>query len=621
MKHAVSTMLGAFAVGVLLTIAGLEVGEAGAADRAAALPAVAAADDSVSHSSYLGGQVEVHTVVAADGAVSEWVSGAPAAKSADTATVTVECDPSPCRVYAHTLDGSVWDYGSPLEIPPGVYDIHVEWNTPTYRNPRWFVVREAVAVEPGSSSISVSNSEAVHRLHIAPHDENDVLLAGHGYHGELKLLLRRQGVAGCGLSMSVGEPVAFREFYFSDMSDAYSLETAYFAVDADDPFNRPSYLFYAGFSAGVAGDLELGGPANELHRVVIRHPLDPSQYEWELMTGPFNRPYLWDSQEDWEGWGSSGRGCRGPVQPMVPPYRQVVFVQALPEPGFGTGYLWVAPREPEGAHCNRDHFCPGLLCRGPYHSPFLVWDGGLKGYLPGPGAEPLIEEPGAEITLGIGPAFFLGKLDNSPAEVGFGSAVGHYLVPFVGQTGSVLGMDARAGYSLRDSDDNLVAGAWLESGLSESPLTIAVEPGEHRLQVDLDVQHEEWGSPRVMASFDTTAEDPDPPYLTRFSLSFGGERVETLLRPGGEIVFRALDDESGLAAVTASYVASDGPRPLEVEADGDDYRVVLPADMDVLGDTTDLELTLTDAAGNALVTTLTLPVAARAPWEESRMLE
>jgi len=95
--------------------------------------------------------------------------------------------------------------------------------------------------------------------------------------------------------------------------------------------------------------------------------------------------------------------------------------------------------------------------------------------------------------------------------------------------------------------------------------------------------------------------------LTRFRLGDPERRVETLFYPGGELTFRAGDDEGDLQTVAVSYLSPDGYRSLPVIQEGQDYRVVFPASMEILDQSTDLKLRIVDAAGNALEATVTVP--------------
>ena len=530
--------------------------------------------------------------------------------SEDYGVVEIDCDPSPCAVSALSLsDWTVTEsYNRRLELPLGTYDIIIAWSEAGFDpSRRWHVIREGLAVESGLQRIEVSRDEARNRISFVPYDENGMSLAsGPNLHETFNHILAREGTSSNLLWSKYGTTIpGQREIFFSDLSPAYTLSTVGYIESSDDPYNQPSYLYLGGPPHGISGDFQLGGPDTEFHRVVLVQRPEPDAYEWELLVRLAVRPQAWLSEFSWI-LSSLGGGCRGPALPMVPPYEQVIFMQEAPNSMYGVGYLWMAPREPEGVECDHTNLCPGTECPSTYQTPYMIYNDGVRGYLPGPDSTPVFVEHNSEIQMGIGPGFWLGKLSTEPSLIDIGSSVGYFLLPFVGQTGGIPGSEIHHRYSLFDGYGNpLFVDRQLPSGLIQSHKIIHIDPGAYRMETAMD--HEEWGSPRATLWFDTRAQDSNPPYLTRFRLGDPERRVETLFYPGGELTFRAGDDEGDLQTVAVSYLSPDGYRSLPVIQEGQDYRVVFPASMEILDQSTDLKLRIVDAAGNALEATVTVP--------------
>ena len=194
---------------------------------------------------------------------------------------------------------------------------------------------------------------------------------------------------------------------------------------------------------------------------------------------------------------------------------------------------------------------------------------------------PVHETTATEFVIGMEPYSWFGRFVNDPAEIRIGSSLGGMTWPFVGQM-----MDSRlqrqVPFELYQDAALVQQGTFedYEWPIDGQPLLLGVTPGRYtlRLHGPSDMIGDKPGSVVVDATFDTSAADPNPPYLSHFNLLVDGAPAKTLdLSHRSEIRFRAYDD-THLSHVALQFRAwTDGPwLPLFLRRRGNEYSARLP---------------------------------------------
>jgi len=483
-----------------------------------------------------------------------------------------------------------------IEVEPGVYDVLVEW-MPSFRDPDRLVIREDVPLPIGGTQLSISIGEAVHLFQMRPVDESGVGIEHTVTPGTI---LWRNGLL---VVRTDGLQKPLDGILFSPLSGAFTLEASTLTVSSQSAAHGvPLYVHHGSFHEGISQDIILEYEPQDLHRMVLSPHVDAAAHEVVVVPCLGTRPWGLDPSLDIESSYEYETNCRQLGLPgLLPSTVQTVYTVPLPYPWFYTGYVnfqVYRHMEPEEPYDASDYL---------YSTPILGWLDGVKGYYGGAETVAVYEGRNGVVESGLGPWFWYGRFANSEAEIRFGSSIGYELWPFISQSGAMRRTLSRGEFPYRLLRSGEVVGEgeftiehpWREHAF-------VVEPGNLTLEVGFAPPVGP-GHAYVAASMSTTAPDPDPPFLTHLSLTHQGNRVQEMICPGGSLTMRARDDDSGVAAVTASYLAEDGPRSLAVEAGLDGEHMIAFDGSLVPTNPTDLTLALTDRAGNALEMTLTLP--------------
>ncbi len=478
--------------------------------------------------------------------------------------LTLTFDPVPDVVYL--LGSKVQSYRSPghslsVRLPEGEYDVLTTFSAfgPSMR--LWNVMREGVVV-PATTAVSISRNEAVNPLVWEPRDER----------GETVTPTTRECVFARDNSTSTVSntilgntvPVEWRQ---SNMSERHRLS---FLAEAGSP--AKSYTF-EWFQKGVAAPVTLGNEPESLRPLSFRVDVEPGT----------ESVYVFNANSHLSGnagsfmFGGAGK-LRAPfviqryLLPVPDPEAFFTHIEEFVEkdrkPGDPDDVFYRTPRLQVTPATVRFY----MEGSNPYDSVF-EWDRNVVVH----------ETRETSFVIGLEPYSWFGRFGNRPDEIRIGSSLGGNTWPFVGQMMDYRmlhrlpfelyqgGTLARQG-TFNNAPDGHLFGGW--------PILLDVTPGRYtlRLHGPSDVVADQPGAVVVDATFDTAAEDPNPPYLSHFTLLKNGEPSKALDLSGrSEIRFRAYDD-TRLSHVTLQFRAwTNGPwLPLFLQRRGSQYSARLP---------------------------------------------
>ena len=227
----------------------------------------------------------------------------------------------------------------------------------------------------------------------------------------------------------------------------------------------------------------------------------------------------------------------------------------------------------------------------------------LKGHYPKePAWYPQFTITRHEFHVGLGPPHWYGSFANSSSEIVFGppqEAAGLFLnQDWDRQSHSELEFGLYQGGALIESGELPAAGpAWYLYDDVSIPIT---HPGAYTLTVDFDQYHvgNQSGHAHVIADFDTTRQDKDPPTLLALNVLHDGETTDRVPpSAAAEIGFR-LHDAGGLGEVLLYYEHGGGWTQVPLVNASDAYSGQLPGFS--ARTYVSLKIVAQDSAGNSL---------------------
>jgi len=253
-------------------------------------------------------------------------------------------------------------------------------------------------------------------------------------------------------------------------------------------------------------------------------------------------------------------------------------------------------------------------------SPFLIVKPGgeIDGFVPRDW-DRLFTTTGVEFHLGQPPPHWFGSFVNNESRVWLGPALGGlsgHAALFLDQSSDrrpygALPYELYQGGTLIESGEfPAVLGYWAQPDLSYIDLD---DPGAYTLTITYDQYWvgDQPGQARVVAEFDTTQTDKNPPTLLALNVFDNGETTSLVSpSPGSEVRFR-VQDPGGLSQVSLFYRTEGDWTSLPLTSVGDEYIAELPAF--VGGSHVSLKILAQDAAGNALTYEVSPAFSVRLP--------
>lgn len=448
----------------------------------------------------------------------------------------------PYRVFVHNQKGfgrSVPVFlasNANIRVPPGRYDVFTlffDWAN--------LVVREDLDVAE-EAQLTVSASDAINKIEIQP-VYPDPLTLPQAY--MLSHLLIRHKESGIGINL-LGDR---KDWTLSPLSPDYRFESSLFLRDFG--FGLPIYLLHFGLADGVTGPTTFRNQAQDFRKVRVRSGVNEATDDVYVETGMVSRGRLRSSLQF--------------IEPDPVPAEIQYCLMPPPYPDYSLGYL--------------DHYALQVdedgtaftLFTSPLWRPFDSIR--LDGYLPADFQSPAISTDLPVVPLGLGPYSFSCQFQNRADQIQLLPVAGNYLLPFLGQFKEFRDFSTLP-YQLYSGDAVIRSGDLLE-GYEAKGMVIDVTPGKYRLETTLPAAAG-WGETKAAAIFDTSAQDPDPPYLQSFQILEKSNLTDSFPQAGAELRFSAAD-KGNLLTPELSFRTGDTWQPVPVRSGGSNrFEATLP---------------------------------------------
>jgi subtilisin family serine protease len=476
-------------------------------------------------------------------------------------------DWSPAQVLVHN-GTRAWSRSNPGRnvswlLPPGTYDIIAISSL----GMQW-VVREGVAVT-SQTYLDLHLSEATHRVAMVPRDKDGHLITVPRCGWVMGLRHRASGI---GLFYSPGYWEQLTLPTLSDVSTNYAWEGRMDAAWDGDWYE----LNYQ--QLGVSTDCVHENSAEELRHLAYHFDCTPTVGSLLVSS-----------------WTSSGpvgdtRFYYAPQEVLPPTAIKDAYYMPFAE-GFRFAYTCVIVAELSGLNLDTLFVSPYLLVKA---------GGQIDAY---PGArEPVYAVTADDLYLGQSPPYWFTAFHNSETLLSL-QPVGGSAGWFANQNGDRR-ISRGLPYEVYQGGELVLSGSLYNTGGQWQGMDPEVQslpaPGAYSLTTASDVYwlQEQTGRAQVLAEFDTTRPDKDPPTLLSLYVLVGGENA-SLVPPevSAEVRFR-VQDASGVGQPLVLCRTTGAWVPLEVASSGEEYSALLPGFAG--GTSVALRLVVTDTVGNSL---------------------
>jgi subtilisin family serine protease len=471
----------------------------------------------------------------------------------------------------------------------GTYDAVVMYSplTDTSGEHRYTVVKEGIDVSSATTNVSVSRSEASHKIELVATDELGSNISS--LHGFDSALIYVPNVDRTYIS-KITSASDVSQNYISDLSTDYTYQTFY-----NVPENQPAsfvYFFY-GSVTGLSADQTITNTAQDLHSVQL-------QLDTNRTTGAAEPVVV-------RCWAPPLAGNCGftdnPATTLTIPITQTVYSNAP----AGTYIKQFADKARTG--------CGAGVCNFIFASPVIDLNTSARYTAIGGGALPAMS--GGKQYTGLGPSVWNVKFNNLPTKVQLSPYISGVNAAFIRQdyayqeyaslpyqlfrNGLQIGSGNITSFSLPLSNpfntgNNLPAPNLSSSGATE-------------LRTSLNYQNQGLAlTASVSASFDTSLTDPNPPAFKRLNYFTGSVRSDVHDSAASNHLEFELDPVGGTLGIIQAQVSIDGTNfsALTVTESSGNYSADVPAQS---GSKVWLKITAPDNSNNQLVYTFQLPNA------------
>jgi subtilisin family serine protease len=466
-----------------------------------------------------------------------------------------------------------------LLIPTGTYDIVAAMGVDRY------VVREGIVVTD-SQSVSLSASEAIYPLQEVLVDQG-----GHTGHSDIALRVLRYTATGAGLFTFIfGLPATP---YMSPVSTAYAWEWQRHNSD----FSDIQYL-YRGFRRGISGPVTFQNAPSDLKHLTLHwHPgagIAGLATYFYMSDGPVGQPFG-------SGFAVSSFSSMTNAGALTAPFDQSFYYMRPPDPDYQYRSFYIEAYPYDGFNLPDGE--PDLA------TPYVLTEPGqpVSGYVLGNADHPVMTLSSDPVYLGYTPPCWFGGFKNRPDSLWMTAAVGAGNWLFLTQQGDWRDHTLLP-YELHRN------GVLVESGTipsfgqvprASASFIRSIVPGSYSLTISDDryAIAGAQGSAQVVASFNTTLSDPNPPIMTELSIQHLGVPFESGFLFNPLYVRMHVEDAVALASVTLEYQQPSDPswHPLSLTESAGTYSTSLsPSAQGRFG----LRITARDASGNQFVYTL-----------------
>jgi parallel beta-helix repeat protein len=494
--------------------------------------------------------------------------------------LNITFDEEPWTVLIHNRVDRAWFFSYPgtslsVPLPQGTYDIIVTYPDVTTR-----VFREGVVVDT-ATNLEISKADAIYEVTIVPIDKDGQPI--YINNGGEQITHKASDIWQLFLG---GFPTSR---HFSAISNEYSWE---WVTSTGSRNNVTVYDFNGYANEGVYADMTFQNEPSDFKHVTYHYSMPPAVNEAFLLH--------WLSQGPSGGWSFTSYSSYD--EPLLSPFTREAYHMPMPYPGFSLGYTFEEVYEYEGAPF--DNWAEELLLLTPYLAAKDTQT--IEGYLLWEPEVPVFSTNSSQMPIGLAPPHWFGRFENDSSEIRLRAARGGVVRLFTNQRQDMT-PHPDLPYELYQ-DDTLVGSGNL-SGAGQpwsSPwyIGIPISPGAYVLKVPYTEYYvkDQQGNALMTATFDTQADDKNPPFLTSLNVLCDGELADLLLPQGTNEVEFAVEDDIGLSNVFLFY-STDGINwnGLSLSNIGNEYTAEIPSLPN--GTMVSLRIIAEDLAGNSLTYT------------------
>lgn len=468
-------------------------------------------------------------------------------------------DEEPYYVVIHNRLDRTWEYFNPGTclisklLLEGIYDVMVfYWDSATS------VVKEGINLL-GNRIVYINKSDAVYTVDITKVDENgDIINPDNCYYIRQGFSHKPSGIY---ILLDGGQNTPC-QYYHSPLSTDYAWE---WSILFNDYITNKLYSFN-GYSDGLDSDLTFENQPDDLKQVDYQYHVDPGVEEiWvKHYSAPINGDWL---------------GYYGEDRLSTYTFTQTAYYMPIPYPNFNFGGHMQDVFKRENAS-RGDH-----LYRTPIFAveddPFLGIKC-IKGYLlTDDSFTPIFQTTSGYLDIGLSTPYWFGEFNNVDECIVIRTPIGYMGWIYLTQTGDVR-PQIYPDFQLYQNGEKKIEGHFsVDFSTGHPNQCIPLNDwgaGVYTLTVPYtyyyvkDIQ----GAALMSATFDTSAGDKNPPYMTHFNILCEGRPTNTVgFGKKASIKFKVYDD-NGLSQVSLYYSTGGGWFPLTLTNSGNQYTALIP---------------------------------------------
>ena len=477
--------------------------------------------------------------------------------------------------------------GSIYRSTAGTYSLFSNYGGSTY------VFTEGISVNKGVTNVDVYSSMATHQVGVS----------------FANVIPKTSGSSAIGFldnnGFSLMHSFVGGTIAFSDMSSSYSYAHVYDALTPQGNVYTAGQKLYS----GIYADAVLA-PVQSNFSTVGTFRLDAPALSSALQTRLF--PVVVASG-DWSS--SSAFSFATTTRPIWRTVYAYLVGSGISASAYALSYQSCAT---QGA------------CTASFHSPIISSGGTVRSL----NAQPLPTSPTlpklptaatSTVYMGLGPSVWSGILANTSSNIVLNTKWGysaflrqdyalapHDSIPYtLSKNGGVVSSGTLSAFGPAPTTSN-----WL-STLAKSPTLLSLPASAGIYQLSLSFPYQNAGialTAEVLATFDTSLSDKNPPTLTQLYYSTNSTRTDQYYTGGSQNTFQiGIDPNVGtLTDVQVDYSTDSAAfSPVAASGSGSVYTVQIPANL--TGSLLTLRILATDSSHNSLRYTLQLPITTATP--------
>ncbi|MBX4190416.1 S8 family serine peptidase, partial [Candidatus Parcubacteria bacterium] len=464
---------------------------------------------------------------------------------------------------------------------PGPYDVVTTYSADS--SGRYAtVIKEGVDLSSGQATVNSNRSDANHLVKMQPSDENGNPVSSSNTNN----FWSATTYAPSKLGIATINTVPNLEGFFSDMSSNYNHQDVFM------PEVQPKsklYHFYGVFN-GLNNDLTYTNTAQDLKKISLQINSNITGAALPTIYNCFASPATASCNARYD---SSATISIPTTQTLYTNAPAGVYFQSIPNTA-GLG-------------------CPSTIqtCDYVFYSPYFDSTGQRAMALTGSLLEPMQEKT---VYTGLGPNVWFGKFGNTSNQINLKPYVAGFNNVFVRQDYSLLQYGPST-YTISQNGVAVKTGtlpayrpwAWGMTGTPIPAISLS-SPGVTEFSTTVPYKNNGQSlNAKVVAQFNTSTSDPNPPSIKRMYYFTNNVRSEQHDGSGSNKIEFMLDPVGGNLGEVILESSNDGVNfsPVAVQESSGVYQAATPSAM---GNKITLRLSASDSSANKLIYTFELPV-------------